>query len=76
MILSCTGLELATIRGLSRPSTVLSALHTRLTAFYAKMYLIWYTHFTSEMKVFGIVGCVRVYMIVFEAHNYGQYHRN
>ena len=40
MTLSCTGLQLATIRGLSRPSTVLSVLHTRLTAFYAKMYLI------------------------------------
>ena len=40
MILSCTGLQLATISGLSRSSTVPSALHTRLTAFYAKMYLI------------------------------------
>ena len=40
MILSCTGLQLATIRGLSRSSTVLSVLHTRLTGFYAKMYLI------------------------------------
>ena len=47
-----------------------------LAAFYAKMYLIWYVHFTSEMKVFDIVGGVRVYMVVFEAHNYGQYHRN
>ena len=24
----------------------------------------------------GLVGGVRVYMVVFEAHNYGQYHRN
>ena len=76
MILSCTGLQLATTSGLSRSSTAPSALHTRLTAFYAKMYLIWYTNFTSGMEVFGLVGGVWVYMVVFEAHNYGQYHRN
>ena len=33
MILSCTGLGKAAISGLSRSSTALSALHTRLTAF-------------------------------------------
>ena len=36
----------------------------------------WYVHFTSGMKVFGLVGGVRVYMVVFKAHKYGQYHRN
>ena len=36
----------------------------------------WYVNFTSEMKVFGLVGGVRVYMVVFEAHKYGQYYRN
>ena len=77
MILSCTGLQLATIRRLSRPSTALGALHTRLAAFHAKMYLIaWCIHFASEMKVFGLAGRVRVYMVMFKAHKYGQYHRN
>ena len=77
MILSRTGLGKATISGLSRSSTVLSALHTRLTAFYAEMCLILvYVNFTSEMKVFGLVGGVRMYMVVFKAHKYGQYHRN
>ena len=33
-------------------------------------------NFASEMKVFGLVGGVRVYMVVFEARKYGQYHRN
>ena len=28
------------------------------------------------MKVFGLVGGVRVYMVMFKAHKYGQYHRN
>ena len=41
------------------------------------MHLIfWYVNFTSEMKVFGLVGGVRVYMVVFKAHKYGQYYRN
>ena len=76
MILSCTGLGQATISGLSRSSTALSALHTRLTAFYAECTSFWYVNFASEMKVFGLVGGVRVYMVVFKAHKYGQYHRN
>ena len=33
-------------------------------------------NFASEMKVFGLVGGVRVCMVVFKAHKYGQYHRN
>ena len=37
---------------------------------------VWYVNFASEMKVFGLVGGVRVYMVVFKAHKYGQYHRN
>ena len=41
MILSCTGLSQATISGLSMSSTVLSALHTSLAAFHAKMYIIF-----------------------------------
>ena len=41
MILSCTGLGKTTISGLSRSSTVLTALHTSLNAFHAKMYLIF-----------------------------------
>ena len=32
--------------------------------------------FTSEMKVFGLVGGVRVYMVMFKAHNYDQYHHD
>ena len=28
------------------------------------------------MKVFGLVGGVRVYMVMFKAHKYGQYHRD
>ena len=28
------------------------------------------------MKVFGLVGGVRVYMVMFEAHKCDQYHRN
>ena len=65
MILSCTGLQLATIRGLSRSSTVLTALHTRLTAFYAKMYLILVCSFYLRNEGFwyswrcwGVYGCV------------------
>ena len=65
MILSCTGLQLATLSRLSRPSTALTALHTKLTAFYAQMYLIlvyqfylrnggfWYSWWCS-----GVYGCV------------------
>ena len=60
MILSCTGLGKAAISGLSRSSTALSALHTRLTAFYAECTSFWYVNFASEMKVFGLVGGVRV----------------
>ena len=52
MILSCTGLQLATIRGLSRSSTVLSALRTRLTAFHAKMYLILACEFYLRIEGF------------------------
>ena len=50
MILSCTGLGKAAISGLSRSSTALSALHTRLTAFYAECTSFWYVNFASEMK--------------------------
>ena len=28
------------------------------------------------MEVFGVVGGVRVYMVMFKAHKYGQYHRS
>ena len=41
MILSCTGLGKATTSGLSRSSTVLTALHTGLTTFHAQMCLIF-----------------------------------
>ena len=41
MILSCTGLDQATISGLRRSSTVLSVLHTSLTAFHPQVYLIF-----------------------------------
>ena len=65
MILSCTGLGKATISGLSRSSTALSALHTRLTAFYAECTSFWYVNFASEMKGFWfswrcscVYGCV------------------
>ena len=30
----------------------------------------WYVHFASEMKVFCLVGGVRVYMVMFKAHKY------
>ena len=76
MILSCTGLGEAAISGLSRSSTALSALHTRLTAFYGECTSFWYVNFASEMKAFGLVGGVRVHMVVSKAHKYGQYHRN
>ena len=76
VIVSCIGLGKATTSGLSRSSTVLTALHTSLTTFHAQMCLIfWYVHFASEMKVFGLVGGVRVYMVMFEAHKCDQYHR-
>ena len=65
MILSCTGLDQATISGLSRSSTVLTALHTRLTAFYAKMYTILVCQFYLRNEGFrtcwrcsGVYGCV------------------
>ena len=48
MILSCTGLGTATISGLSRSSTVLTALHTSLNAFHAKMNLILVCSFYSR----------------------------
>ena len=41
MILSCTGLDKATISGLSGSSTLLAGLHTSLTAFHARMCLIF-----------------------------------
>ena len=41
MILSCTGLGKTTTSGLSRSRTVLTALHTSLTAFHAEMCLIF-----------------------------------
>ena len=41
VILSGTGLVKTPKSGLSRSSTVLTALHTSLTAFHAQMYLIF-----------------------------------
>ena len=65
MILSCTGLGKATRSGLSRSSTVLGALHTRLAAFYAEMCLILVCQFYLRNEGFwyswrcwGVYGCV------------------
>ena len=65
MILSCTGLGKATISGLSRSSTVPTALHTRLAAFYAEMVLILVCQFYlrnegfwSRWRCSGVYGCV------------------
>ena len=41
VILSCTGLGKATTSGLSRSSTVLTALHSSLTTFHAQVHLIF-----------------------------------
>ena len=74
MILSCTGLDQATISGLSMPSTVMSALHTSLAAFHAKMYIFFGMSILPQERRFlvylAVFGCTMVprYMVMFEAH--------
>ena len=77
MILSYTGLRKTIISDLSTSRTVSSALHTRLTAVYAKMCLILVCAPHVQNGGFcGLDGGVGVHMVACKAHSYRQQHRN